>query len=469
MDLRELGALLKAERERRGISPNDVTEQIKISRSTLDAIEEGQEDKLPHRVYAKGFIKNYARLLDIDPDEVAQTLASAFGVEEDALSRPAYHESKGSISSIRTGQPGGKKSSALAITILLLLVIGGAALWYFSFFTPKESGQSGQPEQSQASAPSQDQTAPAASEQSGSEFAAPQSPASSLDGPASSLNGQESETDAAILPGQNAEPSAPESASEQVLSESAPASAGESLPDQTQTQSAAPDQLLPADQADQTAPAAGEGVLLGEGPNIVVITAKETCWLEAAADGGAMNELTLRKGESLTGRFEDVLLVRLGNAGGVAIHFNGKPYAFDGASGQVKTLKFTTKKPGAAAAPAAADGAQASAAPPGTSSQTSEPASPSTGEPAQETAAPVTPGEKTLTAFGADGSWIIVIPDGKGAREIFVKRGERLQFGFQKSIEVRLGNPSKLVFTYDGKEYPVSTERGESKSVRFPE
>ena len=67
MDLRKLGALLREERERRSLSLDDVSNKIKISKTCLAAIEEGDEEKLPHPVYAKGFIRNYARLLDMGP------------------------------------------------------------------------------------------------------------------------------------------------------------------------------------------------------------------------------------------------------------------------------------------------------------------------------------------------------------------------------------------------------------------
>jgi len=448
MDLRELGALLKAERERRGISPNDVTEQIKISRSTLEAIEEGQEDKLPHKVYAKGFIKNYARLMDFDADEVAEVLSVAFGMEDDVLSRPAYQESKGSVSSIKTGQSGGKKSSTFGIILLLLLVLGGGALWYFSFLTPKTPVQS---EQGDAQPQAESPAASPAGLADGAGANQPQEPASSLDTPV----GQTPPVQEELAQPQTSSETMGAPAADGAMAEQAPADASSSPAGEVPVQ--APDENPVQDAAGAVLPE--DGVIMGEGPNVVVITAKENCWLEAAADGGAMNELTLRKGQSLTGRFDDVLLVRLGNAGGVDIHFNGKPYVFDGSNGQVKTLKFTTKKsvvepenpqPSPAAAQETAPGAEANAA----------------GETTAE-AAPA--GAQTLTAYGADGSWIIVIPDGKGAKEIFVKRGEKLQFGFQKTIEVRLGNPSKLVFTYDGKEYPVSSEKGESKTVRFPQ
>ncbi|HCR14359.1 MAG TPA: DUF4115 domain-containing protein, partial [Desulfovibrio sp.] len=67
-----------------------------------------------------------------------------------------------------------------------------------------------------------------------------------------------------------------------------------------------------------------------------------------------------------------------------------------------------------------------------------------------------------------DGSWVIVTPDKGPAKELYVKKGQRLTVPFGEKIEIKLGNPSSVVFRYDGKETTVVTEKGESKTVRFP-
>ncbi|KAF5039714.1 hypothetical protein DSECCO2_541040 [anaerobic digester metagenome] len=46
----------------------------------------------------------------------------------------------------------------------------------------------------------------------------------------------------------------------------------------------------------------------------------------------------LRKGEAATITFRDSLSVKFGNAGGVALELDGKPYPFEANLGEVKTL-----------------------------------------------------------------------------------------------------------------------------------
>jgi len=68
MNLLELGGLLKSEREKRGLSVRDVMEATKISRRNLNALEGGEIKLLPHPVYLKGYVRNYARLVGLDAE-----------------------------------------------------------------------------------------------------------------------------------------------------------------------------------------------------------------------------------------------------------------------------------------------------------------------------------------------------------------------------------------------------------------
>lgn len=57
---------LKSLRESMGISLKDIFQQTRISVGTLEAIENGRFDLLPPPVFARSFIKTYARFLNID-------------------------------------------------------------------------------------------------------------------------------------------------------------------------------------------------------------------------------------------------------------------------------------------------------------------------------------------------------------------------------------------------------------------
>lgn len=68
----EIGNSLKEAREARKLSLEEVEEETKIRRKYLQALENEQYDVLPGQVYAKAFLKNYARFLNLHVEEVME-------------------------------------------------------------------------------------------------------------------------------------------------------------------------------------------------------------------------------------------------------------------------------------------------------------------------------------------------------------------------------------------------------------
>ncbi len=62
------GAALAAAREALNLSVAEVARQLKLSVSQIEALEAGAYEKLPGPVFVRGFIRNYARLLRLDPE-----------------------------------------------------------------------------------------------------------------------------------------------------------------------------------------------------------------------------------------------------------------------------------------------------------------------------------------------------------------------------------------------------------------
>lgn len=58
--------LLSNERVKRGLSLQEVADRLKLSRKQLEAIENDEYDKLPGATFARGFVRNYAKLLGLD-------------------------------------------------------------------------------------------------------------------------------------------------------------------------------------------------------------------------------------------------------------------------------------------------------------------------------------------------------------------------------------------------------------------
>src|SRR5438552_13891826 len=69
-ELSSFGEELRREREIRGISLREITVATKISKRFLEAIERNDHRTLPAPVFTRGFIREYARYLGLNSDEI---------------------------------------------------------------------------------------------------------------------------------------------------------------------------------------------------------------------------------------------------------------------------------------------------------------------------------------------------------------------------------------------------------------
>ena len=69
MDHAEFGKYLTQQRELRGMSRDEVAQKTKIPSGILVALETGQAERLPGRVFVVNYIRAYAQVLGLEPDE----------------------------------------------------------------------------------------------------------------------------------------------------------------------------------------------------------------------------------------------------------------------------------------------------------------------------------------------------------------------------------------------------------------
>ncbi len=69
MDHVEFGKYLTQQRELRGLSREEVSRATKISPSLIAALEEGQLERLPSRVFVVNYIRSYANVIGLAPEE----------------------------------------------------------------------------------------------------------------------------------------------------------------------------------------------------------------------------------------------------------------------------------------------------------------------------------------------------------------------------------------------------------------
>jgi cytoskeletal protein RodZ len=76
-DVIAFGAWLRRQRELREISLREIADVTKISIRYLEALEQDRFDVLPAPVFAHGFLKEYARYVGLDADEVVNSYLTA--------------------------------------------------------------------------------------------------------------------------------------------------------------------------------------------------------------------------------------------------------------------------------------------------------------------------------------------------------------------------------------------------------
>jgi cytoskeletal protein RodZ len=74
----DVGAALREARERRGISLEELARTTKISVATLRALERNQVDHLPGGIFLRGFLREYARQVELDPEDTVRRYLAQF-------------------------------------------------------------------------------------------------------------------------------------------------------------------------------------------------------------------------------------------------------------------------------------------------------------------------------------------------------------------------------------------------------
>lgn len=82
------GENLRRERELRGVSLRDMADATKISLRFLDALEKGKVDQLPGGLFARAFVRQYAKFLGLDAEKIVSEFLFEHG-ESGLPERPA--------------------------------------------------------------------------------------------------------------------------------------------------------------------------------------------------------------------------------------------------------------------------------------------------------------------------------------------------------------------------------------------
>jgi len=119
-----VGEKLRLAREALGMSATDMAHALKLGQRQLEALEAGNWQGLPGNTFVRGFVRNYARLVNMDP---APLMAQLDG----SLEKPANNLTVSENAPATMPQAGGasRRDRAVVVTGIALVVV--AALAYF--------------------------------------------------------------------------------------------------------------------------------------------------------------------------------------------------------------------------------------------------------------------------------------------------------------------------------------------------
>ena len=256
--MRLAGEIFKKKREELGVDIKGASDVLKIGSEYLSAIENDSFDRLPVAVYTIGYIRCYAKYLDVDAGPVIADFTAHLSSPKPSTIIP--------VASSQRKVPG--------YTYVVLAFLAGLLVFVFYIYTSKNR--------------------------------------------------------VSDLPGENNRISVTEIKPVQT----APLDAGAVSVSQPK------DNIAP-----ESGLTAAGLIATGQAPqdkkeHLLTITANDTVWLQIRYGDGKVEEALLKSGMSKDWSFSDTASLKVGNAGGISLNFDGNDLGVPGKSGQVLNLNF---------------------------------------------------------------------------------------------------------------------------------
>jgi len=288
--MESIGEFFKQVRDTKGLTLDDVALKTRIHPDFLIALEEGNFTKLPDQVFAKGFVRSYARSLGLDEEDAMRRFEGSAG---------AFYEKQAEREVLRLKQAEddrrkktNRKVVLAAIAVALLGLILLMSREHTTVAPPRPPSDIEPP----AITPPRGQTSSGSSDKVNSVVENLDIERSSAASPAASKT---------LPPPSISTVTAIPTVREEVVSPSV-----------------SPNDPLLVDTP-------SDGLLA------LAIEALELTWVVVQVDSGSPEEALMRPGERVQWKASDRFTLTLGNAGGVRVELNGKEQGPFGNSGKV--------------------------------------------------------------------------------------------------------------------------------------
>lgn len=119
-DAASFGGWLRQQREIRSLTLREIADSTKIGMRYLEALETDRFERLPAPIFAKGFLRQYAKYVGLDPEEVVNFYLQASRDEEGDEEADGTGDRESSLGS----RPGRQILLLLGIVAVALLLVG---------------------------------------------------------------------------------------------------------------------------------------------------------------------------------------------------------------------------------------------------------------------------------------------------------------------------------------------------------
>jgi cytoskeleton protein RodZ len=124
------GARLREARAAAGLSLDAVAQQLKLAPRQVKALEDDDFAQLPGRTFVRGFLRNYARLVRLDPDALLASLPEASSTP--SLDHPSLSPTTRVMGELPADSHGKPSSARWAIPLALIAIVAIAVVYEFA-------------------------------------------------------------------------------------------------------------------------------------------------------------------------------------------------------------------------------------------------------------------------------------------------------------------------------------------------
>jgi len=305
VDNKEPGLSLARARQEKGLAMDEVATRLHLSAAQVQSLEENDFESLPEATYVKGYIKNYAKLLGIDPAAlIASYIERVNPRKNDTIETLAINQQK-----LKSSDDTKVMYTIIGIVVLVISIIG---IWIGTQgYDEKNAGQKN--------------TNVTTTEHPSEELFGPQLDVQSDEGNESKeTEGLDESTDTLLQAAEQQEPqypAAPENT--EPISTVTPATKISPPAVETSTkQEPAPEEIQVAKKT--------EGLVENERLDEIVLFFEENSWADIRdKNDKKLLYKTIDEGRVVTVKGNAPFKIFLGNANGVKLSYNGRQVNFD--------------------------------------------------------------------------------------------------------------------------------------------